>query len=46
VIDAADKYQLLAKNSLGEMCRATPAIAGGRMYVRTASHLMSIGGKE
>ncbi len=46
VIAAADRYELLAKNSLGEMCRATPAIAGGRMYVRTASHLMSIGGKE
>jgi outer membrane protein assembly factor BamB len=46
VIAAADRYQLLAKNALGELCRATPAIAGGRMYVRTASHLMSIGGKE
>jgi outer membrane protein assembly factor BamB len=46
VIAASDKYQLLAKNSLHEMCRSTPAIAGGRMYVRTASHLMSIGGKN
>ena len=46
VIAASDKFQLLATNSLNETCRATPAIAGGRMYVRTASHLMSVGGKN
>ena len=45
VIAAADKYQLLAKNPLNDTCRSTPAIAGGRMYIRTASHLVSIGGK-
>jgi outer membrane protein assembly factor BamB len=45
VLAAADKYQLLAKNPLGETSRATPAIAGGRMYVRTESHLVSIGAK-
>ena len=45
VIAASDKYRLLAKNPLDETCRSTPAIAGGRMYVRTASHLISIGGK-
>lgn len=45
VIAASDKFELLATNSLNETCRSTPAIAGGRMYVRTASHLMSVGGK-
>jgi hypothetical protein len=30
---------------LGEMTYATPAIADGRMYLRTYSHLISIGGK-
>jgi outer membrane protein assembly factor BamB len=45
VIAASDQYQLLAKNPLQELCRSTPAIAGGRMYVRTVSHLMSVGGK-
>ena len=45
VIAAADKYQLLARNPLGEKCLATPAIAGGRMFLRTYSHLISIGGK-
>jgi outer membrane protein assembly factor BamB len=45
VIAASNEYQLLAKNPLQELSRSTPAIAGGRMYVRTVSHLMSIGGK-
>ncbi|MCC7083781.1 MAG: PQQ-binding-like beta-propeller repeat protein [Pirellulales bacterium] len=46
VIEAAKKYKLLAKNSLGEGTRATPAIAGGRMYLRTDSHLISLGGES
>jgi hypothetical protein len=45
VLAAADKYELLARNNLGEKCYATPAVAGGRMYLRTWSHLMSLGGK-
>jgi outer membrane protein assembly factor BamB len=45
VLAADSKYKLLAKNSLGEPTRATPAIADGRMYLRTESHLISIGGK-
>ncbi|MDH4240652.1 MAG: PQQ-like beta-propeller repeat protein [Phycisphaerae bacterium] len=46
VIKAAPKYELLAVNSLGEESYATPAVAGGRMYLRTYSHLISIGGKK
>jgi outer membrane protein assembly factor BamB len=46
VIDAAATYKLLAVNALGEKSHATPAIAGGRMYIRTFSHLFSIGGKK
>ncbi len=45
VLAAADKYEELGRMPLGETCRSTPAIAGGRMYLRTESHLMSIGGK-
>ncbi len=45
VLAAADKYELLARNPLNETCRSTPAIAGGRMFVRTESHLVSVGGK-
>ncbi len=44
VLAAAKDYHLLAKNSLGDQCHATPAIALGRMYLRTFHHLISIGG--
>lgn len=46
VLSASDQYELLAKNPLGEPSRSTPAVAGGRMYVRTESHLVSIGGSS
>jgi hypothetical protein len=37
---------VVGKNSLGEMCMATPAMAGGSLFVRTISHLYRIqGGK-
>jgi outer membrane protein assembly factor BamB len=45
VIKAGETYELLAINPLGEESHATPAIAGGRMYLRTYSHLISIGPK-
>jgi len=45
VLRAAPKYELLAINALGEKSHATPAVAGGRMYLRTFSHLICIGGK-
>lgn len=43
VIDVATKYNLLAKNSFGERILATPAVADGRLYVRTKNHLYCIG---
>jgi outer membrane protein assembly factor BamB len=43
VLSAAKEYALLARNPLGEGSHSTPAIAGGKMYVRTFSHLQSIG---
>jgi outer membrane protein assembly factor BamB len=43
VIAADIHYQLLARNELGELCAATPAIANGRMFVRTESTLLCIG---
>ena len=42
---ASDKYKLLATNKLGEPSQATPAVAGGRMYLRTWSNLICVGGK-
>ena len=46
VTKASASYDLLAINPLGEKSHATPAIAAGRMYLRTYSHLISIGPKE
>lgn len=44
VIAASDKYELLAKNDFGDPSKATPAVSGGKMYIRTESKLFSIGG--
>ncbi len=44
-IGAADEYKLVGKLNLGETCHATPAVAGGRMYLRTVSHLIAVGKK-
>lgn len=47
VVVAADtKYNLVARNKLGEPTNSTPAVAGGTMYFRTLSHLMSLGGAK
>ncbi|MFH1265038.1 MAG: PQQ-binding-like beta-propeller repeat protein [Planctomycetota bacterium] len=46
VLLAADvKYRLLGKISLEEPSNATPSVVDSVMYLRTASHLMAIGGK-
>jgi len=45
VLAATKRYEVLARNPLGEPSRATPAVAGNRMYLRTYSHLISVGGK-
>lgn len=45
VIAASREYKLLAKNPLGELTYATPAIANGHMFVRTHKHLLAIRGK-
>jgi hypothetical protein len=42
VVKAADTFELLGRNDLGEKCQATPAVAGGRMFLRTWSHVMAL----
>ena len=42
VLNASDQYELLAVNDLGESTYSTPAIANGRLFVRTLSHLVCI----
>jgi len=45
VVNATAKgLKILARNELGEASSATPAVIGGRMYLRTQSQLFSIGG--
>ena len=46
VLAAARQYRLLSSNPLGAPTRSTPAIGGGRLYFRTLSHLVSVGGKK
>lgn len=46
VVAADEKFNLLAKNSLGEFSHSTPAVANGTLYLRTFSHLISVGGKK
>lgn len=42
VIQAGNEYKLVGKNSLDEMCMATPAIAKGSLVIRTATKLYRI----
>jgi outer membrane protein assembly factor BamB len=44
VFAAADEFELLAENNLIERIQATPAIAGGELFIRTAGHLYCIPG--
>lgn len=46
VVRAKDTYELIATVPLGEDSRSTPSVADGRLYLRTNSHLFSLGGKK
>jgi outer membrane protein assembly factor BamB len=46
VLRASDRFELLARNPLSETTHSTPAVAGGRMYIHTTKHLISIGGRK
>ena len=43
VLKASGEWQVLAVNDLGEEIRATPALSGGRIYVRTHDSLYCFG---
>jgi hypothetical protein len=43
VLKAAGDWQVLAVNELDDECYATPAIADGRIYIRTRSALYAFG---
>lgn len=44
VVAAGEKFELLARNPLGETTHSTPAVAGGRMFIHTSGHLYCVGG--
>ncbi len=43
VVKAGREFELLSTNRMGELLMATPALAGGMMFVRTQHHLFAIG---
>jgi outer membrane protein assembly factor BamB len=42
VVRAGPSFEVLARNSMNEPTMATPAIADGTIYVRTADHLVAL----
>jgi outer membrane protein assembly factor BamB len=43
IFPAAPTFKQLAKNSMGEKVRATPAVANNRLFIRGQEHLFCIG---
>ena len=46
VFAAEPAFKLLAHNKLAETIRATPAVADGRLYIRTNASLFCIGTRD
>jgi outer membrane protein assembly factor BamB len=44
IVEAGKDWKVASTSELGEGCYATPAISGGRMYVRGESNLFCFGG--
>jgi outer membrane protein assembly factor BamB len=45
VVAAAPEFKVLARNDLGEQCRASYVAAGGQLFIRTDKNLFCIGKK-
>jgi outer membrane protein assembly factor BamB len=46
VVKAGTKFELLARNTIGEVVFATPAITGNMIIIRGQNHVFGIGTKE
>jgi outer membrane protein assembly factor BamB len=46
VLKAGGELEILAVNELDDLCNATPAISGGRIYLRTRNTLYCFGKRE
>jgi outer membrane protein assembly factor BamB len=45
VVAAADEFKILSRNPLGEGSDSTPCVDGDRLYIKTFTHLVCVGGK-
>jgi outer membrane protein assembly factor BamB len=45
VVKPGRQFELIAKNKLPDTFTASPAVAGGRLYLRGWNHLWAIGAK-
>ena len=46
VVAASEKYEHLGTSKLMSGVHATPAVANGKMFIRTDTHLICLGGKK
>ena len=44
MIRAGREFQLLSRNDIGRRIVASPAISGGRIFIRTDRTLVAVGG--
>jgi outer membrane protein assembly factor BamB len=45
VVAASDSFKVLSRNPMGEGTFGTPCVDGDRLYLRTFTHLVCVGGK-
>jgi hypothetical protein len=45
IIEAKHEFKVLARNSVGEYCQASPAASQGQLFIRSEKHLYCIGTK-
>jgi outer membrane protein assembly factor BamB len=43
IVRAGEELDVISASDLGEMCWATPAVAGDRLLIRTVDHLFCVG---
>jgi len=46
VVEASDKFKVLGRYPLNELCRSSPAVTDSRLFIRTERHLWSFGGPK
>jgi outer membrane protein assembly factor BamB len=46
ILKAGDRFEVVARNELGEPCQATPALSQGQIFIRAEAHLYCIGTRE